>query len=157
MAKGFRQREGVDFEEVFAPVSKYATLRALLAVVAAKDMELHQLDIKTAFLNGELEEEVYVQQAPGYEEGSAEVACHLHKALYGLRQAPRAWHLRLKEELELIGFKASEADPGFYTSAHNGDIVYILIYVDDILIAARTLEIVQSVKGALMSTFFFFF
>ena len=128
VAKGFRQRAGVDFDEVFAPVSKYATLRALLAKVAAEDLELHQLDIKTAFLNGELEEEVYIQQPPGYEENAQGMACHLHRALYGLRQAPRAWHLRLKEELEAIGCVASAADPGLYI-LEGPHAVYILIYV----------------------------
>ena len=88
VAKGFRQKEGVDFDEVFAPVNKYATLRALMAVAAVEDMEVHQLDIKTAFRNGILDEEVYVEQPAGYHEGAADIGCHLHKALYGLRQAP---------------------------------------------------------------------
>ena len=153
VAKGFRQREGVDFDEVFAPVSKYATLRALLAKVASEDMELHQLDIKTAFLNGELEEDVYVQQAPGYEEGAKDVACHLHRALYGLRQAPRTWHMRLKEELESMGFTASEADPGLYLLQKESGSAYILVYVDDMLIAAGDLQSIKKIKGALMSAF----
>ncbi len=86
VAKGFLQQEGVDFTEVFAPASKHVTFRALLAVVDVEDLELHHLDVKTAFLYGELEEEIYIEQPPGYEDGKRGVACKLIKALYGLRQ-----------------------------------------------------------------------
>jgi hypothetical protein len=110
VVKGFRQQEGVDYDEVFAPVSKHTTLRALLAVAAELDLELDLVDIKTAFLNGELEEDVYIQQAPGYVQGSPSMACHLNKALYGLKQAPRTWHLTLAKALDSLGFTPSEAD-----------------------------------------------
>ena len=153
VAKGFMQVEGVDFNEVFAPVSKHTTLRALLALVAKEDLELHQLDVKTAFLNGELEEEIYMVQPPGYEEGSSGISCHLQKALYGLRQAPRAWFARLKKELEGIGAAASEADPGFYFIIIKGETIYILVYVDDILIAGKAKESVNSVKSSLQAIF----
>jgi len=153
VAKGFKQREGVDFNEVYAPVSKHTTLRALLAKVAAEDLELHQLDVKTAFLNGELEEDIYMVQAPGYEQGGPGVACHLKKALYGLKQAPRAWHTKLKTKLEDMHFEASETDPGLYIQRHKESNAYILVYVDDILIAACDIEMVNDIKKTLMATF----
>eukprot|EP00879_Flechtneria_rotunda_P020680 GHRR01021761.1.p1 GENE.GHRR01021761.1~~GHRR01021761.1.p1 ORF type:complete len:226 (-),score=39.22 GHRR01021761.1:1019-1663(-) len=114
VAKDFNQQEGIDCDKVFAPVSRYTSLRALLAFVVAQDLELHQLDIKKAFLNGEIQETMYVQQPPGYAQGDKQLVCWLNKALYRLRQAQRAWHLKLKVELESIGFTASEADPGLF-------------------------------------------
>ena len=153
VAKGFKQRAGVDFNEVFAPVSKHTTLRTLLSIVAADDLELHQLDIKTAFLQGELEEDIYTAQPPGYEERDPGFACHLKKALYGLRQAPRAWHTKLKMELEDIGFIASSTDPGLFIKHLKTDIAFVSVYVDDILIAGKEMATVESVKKSLMSVF----
>ena len=151
VAKGYHQREGVDFDEAFAPVSKHTTLRALLAKAAAEDLEMDSLDIKTAFLNGELEEEVYTQQPEGYAEGRQ--VCHLRKALYGLRQAPRAWHTKLKKELEQMGFAASAADPSLFVGQHQGVPVYLLTYVDDLLVAASSREAVDWVKAKVKATF----
>jgi ATP-binding cassette subfamily B (MDR/TAP) protein 1 len=85
VAKGFKQRERIDYNEVYAPVSKHTTLRTLLSLVATKDLELKQVDVKTAFLNGVLEEEIYMVQPPGFEEGGKNVVCKLEKALYGLK------------------------------------------------------------------------
>ena len=154
VAKGFRQLEGVDFTEVFAPVSKHATLRALLARVAHHDMELHQLDIKTAFLNGQLEEEVYVEQPPGYAGGGAGKVCRLHRALYGLKQAPRAWHKRLSEELNSLGFTASSADAGLYTKLDvEAGGVFVIVYVDDMLIAADSMKAVDAFKATITAAF----
>ncbi len=136
VAKGFKQREGIDYNEVYAPVSKHTTLRTLLSLVAKEDLELQQLDVKTAFLNGVLEEEIYMVQPPGFEEGGKNVVCKLEKALYGLKQAPRAWHTKLRNELELLGFTASEADAGLFVryGKQRSDNVYLLVYVDDCLL-----------------------
>ena len=153
VARGFMQREGIDFNEVYAPVSKYTTVRALLSMAAAEDLELHQLDIKTAFLNGELEETIYMKQPEGYEEGGPSMVCHLHKSLYGLRQAPRAWHARLKTELESMGFTASDADPGLYTANLKDGKVFILVYVDDILVVGKTMDSINHVKSRLEGVF----
>lgn len=153
VAKGFMQEEGINYTEVFAPVSKQSTLRTLLALVAAQDLELHQLDIKTAFLNGDLEETIYMQQPEGYAEGSPSMACHLHKSLYGLRQAPRAWNMKLKQQLESMGFTASEADPGFFIGHFKDGTVYILVYVDDLLVVANSNSGIQSVISRLKDAF----
>jgi len=153
VAKGFRQREGIDYEEVFAPVSKYATLRAVLAMAAAQDLEIHQLDIKTAFLNGELEEEVYTAQPPGYEEGGADLSCHLHKALYGLKQAPRAWHQRLKADLEEMGFVESEADAGLFTLSTGSASLYLLVYVDDLMLVTSDTALLTEIKNKIMAKY----
>lgn len=151
--KGFRQQEGIDYGEVFAPVSKYVTVRTLMAKAAAEDLELHQIDIKTAFLHGELEETIYMQQPPGYEEGGYTTACKLNKSLYGLKQAPRAWYTRLQKELEIIGFVPSPADPSLFTLTNKTSNVYLLVYVDDILIAGKDKATVSYIKEELLKKF----
>jgi len=153
VAKGFKQQEGIDYDEVFAPVSKYSTLRALLAKAAADDMDLHLLDIKTAFLNGDLEENIYTCQPEGYVQGDPTLACRLNKTLYGLKQAPRAWHNRLHRELESYGYRASEADPGLYIYNGKTADIYLLVYVDDILIASKDSALIKGVKQRLSESF----
>lgn len=153
VVKGFKQREGIDYNEVFAPVSKYTTVRTLLAKAAAEDLEVKQLDIKTAFLHGDLEEEIYMEQPPGYEEGPPGTACKLNKSLYGLKQAPRAWYMKLNKELEDLGFIPSIADPGLFTLVNKTSTIYVLIYVDDILIAGKDNETVENIKEAILTKF----
>jgi hypothetical protein len=153
VAKGFMQRAGIDFKEVYAPLSKHTTMRALLATIAPRDLELDQLDVKTTFLNGELKEGIYMRQPRGYEQGGPEMMCRLRHTLYGLRQAPRGWHMRLKEELELPGFRASEADATLFTGDIDGERVYLVVWVDDILIAARREQRVAAVKAHLAAKF----
>jgi hypothetical protein len=136
-----------------ALVSKHTTLRALLAVVAARDMELHQFDVKTAFLNGEMEEEIYMQQAQGYEEVGPGMVCHLKKTLSGLRQAPRAWHTRLKAELEALAFRASETDPALFVKGAGRQATYVLVWVDDILVAGLDQEEIAAAKELLGAVF----
>ena len=108
VARGFVQREGIDFEEVFAPVARMESIRLLLALAAAKDWRVHHLDIKSAFLNSELAETVFVKQPPGFTvKGAEHRVLRLHKALYGLRQAPRAWNAKLDAMLASLGFSGA--------------------------------------------------
>ena len=156
-AKGYSQREGVDYEEIFAPVSKHTTVRTLLAKVAAENLELHQLDIKPAFLHGELEEEVWVQQPEGFAAAGARSthSCRLNKSLYGLKQAPRAWHKKLHSVLQgEMGYTACSSDPGLYVqhSEQHGS-TYIIVYVDDLLVAARSMERINAAKQAVAAHF----
>ncbi|KAJ9524038.1 hypothetical protein QJQ45_022468 [Haematococcus lacustris] len=157
VAKGYFQQSGVDVGDVYAPVSKHTTLRALLAKAASENMEVHQLDFETAFLNGVLEEHevIYVQQPEGFREGSSGTVCRLHKALYGLRQAPRAWHARLCEELLAMNFKSSEADPALFTLHLPSGTVYLLVYVDDCLLCTQQGDTIglAHVKQKLSSVF----
>jgi len=116
VAKGFVQREGIDFEEVFAPVARMEYVRLLLALAAGRSCKVHHLDVKSAFLNGELAEEVYVQQPPGFVvAGEEHRVLRLRKALYGLRQAPRAWNNKLDARLASFGFTKCATEHALYT------------------------------------------
>jgi hypothetical protein len=151
-AKGFRQIAGKDYDGVYAPVSRHATLRMFLAMVTMHDLELHQLDVKTAFLNGELQEELYMAPPPGYEHSFGGKVWKLHKTIYGLKQAARAWHLKLKAALVKAGFAVSQADPSLFVLTHGDSVAYRLIYVHDTLIAGNHDQII-TVKDIFRSQF----
>ncbi|CAI7872765.1 unnamed protein product [Closterium sp. NIES-54] len=137
--KGFQQREGIDFQEVFAPVAKAPTLRLLLAATAICGWKVEQTDVKTAFLYGVVDEEIYMKQPEGYDDGSGRI-CRLKKAIYGLKQAPRCWYARLVEALEALGFKVSGCDESLFMTEGEEEKVFLLVYVDDILLFSPSLE-----------------
>jgi hypothetical protein len=149
VAKGFMQQQGRDYVEVWAPVGKYPSLRAFLAMAAAEGMHIHQLDVKTAFLNADLEEEIYITLPAEVEGGGAGMVYRLRKAIYGLKQAPRAWYKRLRETLEGIGFSVSDADPALFIRNSKNSKQLILCHVDDMLIASTDLRQVEQIKAAL--------
>ncbi|WVZ92767.1 hypothetical protein U9M48_038809 [Paspalum notatum var. saurae] len=154
VAKGYVQRQGIDFDEVFAPVARMETVRVILAVAAHHGWSVHHMDVKTAFLNGDLQEEVYVTQPPGFTAaGHEDKVLKLHKALYGLRQAPRAWNAKLDTNLHQLGFTRSKAEHGLYTRSKEGLRMVIAVYVDDLLITGEQLTGVKSVKDELKSLF----
>jgi transposase InsO family protein len=152
VVKGYMQQEGLDYDETYAPVCRQETRRALIAISAQEGMHLEHLDVKTAFLYGELEEEVYTEPPPGFTSGGK--VWKLRKALYGLKQAPRAWHTKLVEVLTSMGFKATGADPGLFVHKTKlGQHVILLTYVDDMLLASHDVEAIKDVKCKLKAAF----
>ena len=134
VAQGYTQVEGIDFDETFAPVARLEAIRILLAYANHHDITLYQMDVKSAFLNGKLEEEVYVAQPPGFEDPkNPDKVFRLNKALYGLKQAPRAWYDTLKEFFVKNGFTPGSLDPTLFTKSYDGELFVCQIYVDDII------------------------
>jgi hypothetical protein len=150
VAKGYTQIQGVDYEEIFAPTGNKTTLRVLLHVAAAKDMEIEMMDFDNAFLNGDLEEEVYMQQPPGYEDKEhPEWVWILHKPVYGLKQAPRQWYKKLRETLVSMGFEQSIKEPALFRK----DGIWLYIYVDDMVIFTSDKKILADFKAAVKERF----
>ncbi|CAI5528667.1 unnamed protein product [Closterium sp. Naga37s-1] len=152
VAKGYQQKEKVDFKELFAPVVKPTTLRTLFAGAAIKGWAVKQMDIVTAFLNGILEEEIFMAQPEGFDDGSGRV-WKLKKALYGLKQAPRQWYMKLREVLEGIGFTPSTADHSLFMLGEGEQRSFIVVYVDDILIFSPSPDLVKEVMLKLQDKF----
>ena len=154
VAKGFKQVYGIDYTEVYAPVSKHTTLRYLLAKSVDRNMNVHQMDVSTAFLHGNLAEEIYVQQPEGFHVGGPNTVCKLHKALYGLKQAPKAWYDTISQVLVSAGFTVSDADPSlFVLNKSEGSMIYLLLYVDDILLLSKNMSVITEIKSLLSSHF----
>jgi hypothetical protein len=152
VAKGFSQKKGVNYEDNFAPVAKLPSLRVILALAAAEDWHVHQMDVTSAFLQGELKEEIYMEQPDGFNEGSG-LVCRLDKPLYGLKQSPRAWNLKIHAFLETLGFNNCHGDHSVYHKLGQEYRLYIVLYVDDLIITGNSLEKLQELKSNLSSKF----
>lgn len=147
VAKGYVQQKGVDFEDAFAPVARIETIRLLIAFAATRGWEIHHLDVKTAFLNGDLNEEVYVNQPEGFEKkGKENRVYRLYKALYGLRQAPRAWNLKLDHVLKSMKFQRCLKETSVYLKRSEDDLLIIAIYVDDLFVTGSSRKIIDQFK-----------
>jgi transposase InsO family protein len=152
VAQGFTQQFGIDFNDVYAPVCKSATILTLLTKAAHHDLEIHQMDVNTAFLNAELKEEIYVRPPKHSTEYNGK-AFKLNKALYGLKQADREWYLLLRKTLESFGWRASQMDECLFIRSINCSDEYLLVYVDDIILISFSLERISITKGEIMSKF----
>ena len=153
VAQGYSQKEGLDYDDTFSPVVRPESVRSVVALACKEGLKLHQMDITTAFLNGDLEETIYMNQPEGFvAEGQEHLVCRLKKSLYGLKQSPRCWNRALDTQLKSMGFKQSTSDPCIYTSTTDG-LFILAVYVDDILLAAKSQQKIDQVKADLGKRF----
>ena len=133
MARGFSQKEGIDYEETFAPVARYTSIGTIMALTSLMKWDLHQMDVKTTFLNGVIEEEVYIKQPQGFEvEYKVTHICKLKKDLYGLKQYTISWYGRIDIFLTSLGSTKSKFDPNLYMKIMDDEPLILILYVDDI-------------------------
>ena len=152
VAQGFAQKYGQDYDETFCPVVRFESVRTVIALAAKYGLKLHQMDITTAFLNGDLKESIYMKQPEGSAiKGKEKLVCKLKKCLYGLKQSPRCWNEALAKHLKKMGFEQANSDPCVYTAS--GELFLIAVYVDDIILAGRSDKRMKEVKGAIEEKF----
>ncbi|KAE8180888.1 hypothetical protein CF336_g9117, partial [Tilletia laevis] len=152
VAQGFTQVEGIDYDETFAPVARLSALRMMVTLAIQLNLRLHGMDVKTAYLNGELDVDIYMRQPPGYDDGSGRV-CRLLRTLYGLKQSGRYWYHTLRDKLLEASFKQLKSEPCLFHKTTSQGPVIILIYVDDVAIAAPTEEMINEIKTQFTSWF----
>ena len=143
---------GIDYDETFAPVAKMDSIRLTLAIAAAQRWEVHQMDVKNAFLHGDLSEEIYMEQPHGFIQDSS-LVCRLKKSLYGLKQAPRAWYAKMDSFLLSQNFERCKSDPNVYMLRTHDSLLILVLYVDDLLITGSSASAIATVKRALHDRF----
>ncbi|GJY46641.1 retrotransposon protein, putative, ty1-copia subclass [Tanacetum coccineum] len=154
VAKGYTQTYGVDYGETFSPVADIKAIRILLAIVAFYDYEIWQMDIKTAFLNGHLSEDVYIVQHEAFVDPKhSNKVCKLQRSIYGLKQASRSWNKRFDVEIKKIGFTQNPDEPCVYLKASRSNVVILILYVDDVLLTGNNVTMLQEVKSWLCKCF----
>jgi hypothetical protein len=147
LIKGYSQKEGEDFFDTYSPVARLTTIRVLLSLAVSHGLIVHQMDVKTTFLNGELDEEIYMEQPAGFVANGEEVmVCKLLKSLYGLKQAPKQWHEKFDRTLTSTSFVVNEADKCVYYWYGGGEGVILCLYVDDTLILGTSLDVIKETK-----------
>jgi hypothetical protein len=153
VAKGYLQRPGIDYSETFAPTAKWAALRAILALSAYEDLYVETVDVSTAFLNGNVHEEIYMRQPEGFEQGGPGYVCKLHMLLYRLKQAGRMWHEKLDSKLQTMGFKHIHCDHSIWVWTRGAQRIIVPVFVDDMTICAKTAADIAWVKSELGKRF----
>ncbi|KAL8116714.1 hypothetical protein AgCh_023023 [Apium graveolens] len=154
VAKGYTQKEGINYEETFSPIVMLKSIRILLSITAHLDYEIWQMDVKTAFLNGSLEETIYMQQPKGFiKEGQEHLVCKLKRSIYGLKQASRDWNIRFDQAVQSYGFDQSPSESCVYKRSEGNAVIFLVLYVDDILLIGNNVEMLSSVKAWLFKQF----
>ena len=154
MIKGYRQTEGLDYFDTYSPVTRINSIRMVLAIAALKDLEVHQMDVKIAFLNGDLNEEIYMEQPEGFSAPGQEMkVCRLVKSLYGLKQAPKQWHEKFDNVMLSHGFKINGCDKCVYVKDDEHGYLIVCLYVNDMLIVGSDDKMITSTKNMLNSRF----
>ncbi|GJX89480.1 ribonuclease H-like domain-containing protein [Tanacetum coccineum] len=154
MANGSTQLEGVDVDETFSPVIKPGTIRTVLSLASSRHWPVHQLDVKNAFLHGDLSETVYMQQPPGFQDSvHPDYVCLLQRSLYGLKQASKAWFQRFASYITRVGFHHSRCDSFLFIYRQGTDTAYFLLYVDDIVLTASSQDLLQQIICSLHQEF----
>lgn len=154
VVKGYKQKEGIDYFDTYSPVTRITSIRMLIAIAAVNNLEIHQMDVKTAFLNGDLNEEIYMEQPEGFvAPGKERKVCKLVKSLYGLKQAPKQWHEKFDNVMMSNGFRINECDKCVYVKGTEKGYVIVCLYVDDMLIIGSNNDIIMTTKRMLSSKF----
>ncbi|CAL1354730.1 unnamed protein product [Linum trigynum] len=155
VVKGFSQRKGIDFDEIFSPVVKMTSIRTVLGLATSLNLEVEQMDVKTAFLHGDLEEEIYMEQPEGFKkEKKEDYVCRLRKSLYGLKHAPRQWYKKFESIMGEQGYMKTTSDHCVFVKKFpDGDFIILLLYVDDMLIAGQNVSKINDLKKDLSKSF----
>ena len=154
VAQGYTQKYGVDYDQTFSPVVSFESIRSIAAIAAQKGLKLHQMDVKTAFLNGELTEEIYLKQPEGFiEKGYEDYVCKLKRSIYGLKQSARCWNVELDKKLKDMGFTQCKSDPCIYTKSAKEGYCIIAVYVDDLIIGGESEKDVKLTKKTISEKF----
>ncbi|GJX38415.1 putative RNA-directed DNA polymerase [Tanacetum coccineum] len=155
VVKGFSQKRGIDFDEIFSPVVKMGSIRVVLGLAASLDLEVEQMDVKTAFLHGDLDKEIYMEQPEGFQvKGKEGYVCRLQKSLYGLKQAPRQWYKKFESVIGKQGYRKTSSDHCvFFQKFGDDDFIILLLYVDDMLIVGKNIGRIAQLKRDLSKSF----
>ena len=152
VVKGYVQTYGVDYSDKFSPIAKMASVRPFISLATTYNWDLHQLDIKNVFLHGDLQEEVYMEQPPGFvAQGEIRKVCHLRKSLYGLKQSSRAWFGKFNQAIEEFGMHKSKSNHYIFYRTSSSGIILLVVYVHDIIITGSDSKSIKSLKSFLQN------